>query len=157
MFTAQLDIDALDWLADYLRPGGLKENKDMAILLVTHDRFFLERVCSEIVELDRGSIFRYPCNYGKYLDLKASRLAAEDAETDRARTKLRRESEWMARQPKARQAKSRARENAFYELVDKAKGRSADLKVPYPLLLLPSSFSLPCPTYTRITHAYTYL
>lgn len=81
-----------------------------------------------VVELDRGSIFRYPCNYGKYLELKAARLAAEDAETERARTKLRRESEWMARQPKARQAKSRARENAFYELVDKAKGRSPDSK-----------------------------
>jgi len=70
-----------------------------------------------VVELDRASLYRYPGNYMRYLELKAERLAAEDAETNRARTKLRRESEWMAKQPRARQAKSKARQDQFYELV----------------------------------------
>ncbi|KAJ1416210.1 P-loop containing nucleoside triphosphate hydrolase protein [Ochromonadaceae sp. CCMP2298] len=125
--TNHLDIDALDWLAEFLRPGN-RENKDLTVLLVTHDRFFLERVCSEIVELDRASLHRYPGNYGRYLELKAERIAAEDADADRAKTKLRKESEWMAKQPRARQAKSKAREQQFYALVDKAKGRGADQK-----------------------------
>ena len=120
--TNHLDIDALDWLADYLKPGG--KDKDMALLLVTHDRFFLERVCSEIVELDRAALYRYPGSYSRYLELKEARLVAEDAETSRARTKLRRESEWMKKQPRARQAKSKARQAQFYELVDQSKGRA---------------------------------
>ena len=70
-----------------------------------------------VVELDRASLYRYPGNYMRYLELKAERLAAEGAETNRARTKLRRESEWMAKQPRARQAKSKARQDQFYELV----------------------------------------
>lgn len=126
--TNHLDIDALDWLADYLRPGGggRGREKDMAVILVTHDRFFLEKVCSEIVELDRASVYRYQGCYTRYLELKEERIAAEDAEADRARTKLRRESEWMAKQPRARQAKSKARQDQFYDLVLAAKGRGAD-------------------------------
>jgi len=124
--TNHLDIDALEWLADFLKPGG--RDKDMAVLLVTHDRFFLERACSEIVELDRASVYRYPGNYLRYLELKEARIVAEDAEADRAKTKLRRESEWMAKQPRARQAKSKARQDQFYELVSKAKGRGPDQK-----------------------------
>ena len=85
--TNHLDIDALEWLADYLKPGG--RDKDMAMLLVTHDRYFLERVCSEIIEIDRASLYRYPGNYMRFLELKAARIAAEDADADRARTKLR--------------------------------------------------------------------
>jgi ATP-binding cassette subfamily F protein uup len=73
-------------------------------------------------------LYRYPGNYGRYLELKEARIAAEDAEAMRARTKLRRESEWMAKQPRARQAKSKARQDQFYDLVDKAKGREADAK-----------------------------
>ena len=126
--TNHIDIDALEWLSDYLRPGGMRENKDMAVLLVTHDRYFLEKVCNEILELDRGSMYRYSCNYSKYLDLKAARLAAEDAETERAKTRLRRESEWMAKQPRARQAKSRVREAGYYELVERAKNKNPDVK-----------------------------
>jgi ATP-binding cassette subfamily F protein uup len=126
--TNHLDIDALDWLADFLRPGN-RENKDLTVLLVTHDRFFLERVCSEIVELDRASLHRYPGNYGRYLELKAERIAAEDAEAQRAKTKLRRESEWMAKQPRARQAKSKAREAQFYDLRERARGREVEKAV----------------------------
>ena len=125
--TNHLDADALDWLSDYLKPGG--KDKDMTMLLVTHDRYFLERTCSEIVELDRSSLYRYPGNYGKYLELKNERLAAEDAESERARIKLRRESEWMAKQPRARQAKSKARQSQFYELVDAAQKRVEQQKV----------------------------
>lgn len=129
--TNHLDIDALDWLADFLRPGGKGKDKDMAMLLVTHDRYFLERVCSEIVELDRGSVYRYPGNYGRYLELKAERLNAEDAESQRAKTKLRRESEWMAKQPQGRQRKSKARQDQFYDLVEAAKNRELVKKVEF--------------------------
>ena len=128
--TNHLDIDALEWLSDYLKPGGGQgKDKDMAMLLVTHDRHFLEKSCSEIFELDRASIYRYPGNYVRYLQLKEERLNAEDAEADRARTKLRREKEWMARQPQGRQAKSKARQDQFYELVDKAKKRESSKKI----------------------------
>eukprot|EP01038_Epipyxis_sp_PR26KG_P007928 gene7928-10761_t len=127
--TNHLDIDALDWLADYLKPGG--KDRDMAMLLVTHDRYFLERVCSEIVELDKAAVYRYPGNYGRYLELKEARIAAEDAEAMRARTKLRRESEWMAKQPRARQAKSKARQDQFYELVERAKSREVTSKIEF--------------------------
>ena len=116
--TNHLDIEALDWLAEHLSGG------ELSLLLVTHDRCFLDRVCTEIVELDRAALYRYPGSYSRYLELKAARLAAEDAETERARAKLRREAEWMARQPRARQAKSKAREQQFYELSDRAKGRA---------------------------------
>lgn len=127
--TNHLDADALDWLADYLRPGG--KDKEMAMLLVTHDRFFLERTCSEIIELDRANLYRYPGNYQKYLELKAERLNAEDADSARAKTKLRREAEWMAKQPQGRQRKSKARQDQFYELVDKAKAREVATKVEF--------------------------
>ena len=125
--TNHLDADALDWLSDYLKPGG--KDKDMTMLLVTHDRYFLERTCAEIVELDRSSLYRYPGNYARYLELKNDRLAAEDAESERARIKLRRESEWMAKQPRARQAKSKARQAQFYELVDASQKRVEQQKV----------------------------
>eukprot|EP01041_Mallomonas_annulata_P006571 gene6571-13295_t len=123
--TNHLDMEALEWLSDYLRPG---KDKDMTMLLVTHDRYFLEKVCSEVLELDRAAIYRYPGNYAKYLELKEARLQAEDAETDRARTKLRREKEWMVKQPRARQAKSKARQDQFYELVERSKGRTPDAR-----------------------------
>ena len=129
--TNHLDMDALEWLAGFLKPGsggGNAKHKDMAVLFVTHDRYFLEKACSEIIELDRSQVYRYGGSYTKYLELKQARLVAEDAEVDRARTKLRREAEWMAKQPRARQAKSKARQAQFYELVGTAKGRSADLK-----------------------------
>ena len=120
----------MEWLSEYLKPGGGQgKDKDMAMLLVTHDRHFLEKSCSEIFELDRASIYRYPGNYVRYLQLKEERLDAEDAEAERARTKLRREKEWMARQPQGRQAKSKARQDQFYELVDKAKKREATKKI----------------------------
>ena len=128
--TNHLDIEALEWLSDYLKPGGGQgKDKDMAMILVTHDRFFLEKACSEILELDRASIYRYPGNYLRYLELKEARLNAEDSETDRARTKLRRESEWMKKQPRARQSKSKARQDQFYELVERAKGREEVKKI----------------------------
>jgi ATP-binding cassette subfamily F protein uup len=70
--TNHLDIDALDWLGEYLQPGA-RENKDLAVLLVTHDRHFLEKVCSDMVELDRGGLYRYSGNYASYLEQKAAR------------------------------------------------------------------------------------
>ena len=128
--TNHLDADALEWLGDFLGAptdggvGAQAADKNMAILLVTHDRYFLEKVCNEIVELDRASIHRYPGNYNKYLELKAERLKTEDADKNRAKTLLKREREWMSRQPKARQAKSKARQDQFYKLVAKAQDKS---------------------------------
>lgn len=119
--TNHLDIDALDFLGDYLRVGG--RNKDLTMLLVTHDRFFLEKTCDKIYELDRASLTEYPCAYNKYLELKAERLAAEDADAERARTKLRKERDWMRRQPQGRQAKSKAREQQYFKLEDRARRR----------------------------------
>lgn len=116
----------------------------MTVVMVTHDRSFLERVCNEskllcfrfllaifihvacpftVIELEYAALNRYPGNYGRYLELKADRLAAEDAETDRVRTKLRRETEWMRKQPRARQSKSRYRQDQYFELVEKSTGR----------------------------------
>jgi ATPase subunit of ABC transporter with duplicated ATPase domains len=130
--TNHLDVDALEWLAEFLgsRSGGgeasgaIAADKSMSVLLVTHDRHFLEMVCNEIIELDRASVHTYPGNYAKYLELKDERLRAEDAEQDRAKTRLRKEREWMSRQPKARQAKSKARQQQFFALVDKATDKS---------------------------------
>ena len=131
--TNHLDSAAIYWLADFLRPSGgsssyrgaLAASKDMSILYVSHDRWFLEETCTDIIELDRAKLFRYTGNYSRFLELKQQRLIAEDAEVERARTKLRREAAWMAKQPRARQAKSKARQQQFYELVDSAVGRAA--------------------------------
>lgn len=129
--TNHLDVDALEWLAAFLgstEGGGGSQaaaaDKSMSVLLVTHDRHFLEQVCNEIIELDRASVHAYPGNYGRYLELKDERLRAEDADQDRAKTRLRKEREWMSKQPKARQAKSKARQEQFYALVDKATDKS---------------------------------
>lgn len=132
--TNHLDVDALEWLASFLgsteggggggASGVIAADKSMSVLLVTHDRHFLEQVCNEIIELDRASVHSYPGNYMRYLELKDERLRAEDAEQDRAKTRLRKEREWMSRQPKARQAKSKARQEQFFALVDKATDKS---------------------------------
>jgi len=130
--TNHLDSAAIYWLADFLRPSGgsssyrgaLAASKDMAILYISHDRWMLEETCTDIIELDRAKLFRYTGNYSRFLELKQQRLIAEDAEVERARTKLRREAAWMAKQPRARQAKSKARQQQFYELVDSAVGRA---------------------------------
>lgn len=115
--TNHLDIDTIEWLEEFLRSG----NK--TILLVTHDRYFLDNVCNEITELDNGKIFTYKGNYSYYLEKKTEREQAENASLEKNLNLLRKELEWMRRQPKARTTKSKSRVDAFYELEEKTKGK----------------------------------
>ena len=117
--TNHLDIETIEWLESFLTTG------QKTILLVTHDRYFLDHVSNQIIELDRGKLFAYKGNYSYYLEKKAEVTAAEDAAFDKNSNLLRRELEWMRRQPKARTTKSKSRIDAFYDLEEKTKGRQA--------------------------------
>jgi ATP-binding cassette subfamily F protein uup len=108
--TNHLDLDMIEWLEEYL------SRANMTILMVTHDRYFLESVCNEIMELDRGQIFRSKGNYSKYLEKKAEREFNESQTIGKAQNLMRKELEWMRRQPKARGTKAKSRVEAFYDL-----------------------------------------
>jgi ABC transport system ATP-binding/permease protein len=112
--TNHLDLDMIEWLEEYL------SRQKLTLLIVTHDRYFLDRVCNEIMELDRGKMYRYKGNYAYFLEKKQERENAMVAETERARNLLRKETQWMRRQPQARTTKSKARIGAYYELKEKA-------------------------------------
>lgn len=116
--TNHLDIETIEWLEKWLVTGK------KTVILVTHDRYFLDSVCTSIYELDNGSIRRYNGNYSYYLEKRAERLATEEAAQERDRNLLRRELEWMRRQPQARGTKSKARIDAFRELQERT-GRNA--------------------------------
>ena len=116
--TNHLDIETIEWLESYMT-GGQK-----TILLVTHDRYFLDNVSSRIIELDRGKLQNFNGNYSYYLEKKAEQNAAEDASFSKNTNLLKRELEWMRRQPKARTTKSKSRIDSFYELEEKTKGRN---------------------------------
>jgi ATP-binding cassette subfamily F protein uup len=113
--TNHLDIDTIEWLEKLLTEG----NK--TILMVTHDRYFLDNVCNEILEIDKGKIIPYVGNYGYYLEKKAEREASDEATFQKNSNLLRKELEWMRRQPKARGTKSKSRIDAFYDLEGKTK------------------------------------
>ncbi|MBR5804143.1 MAG: ABC-F family ATP-binding cassette domain-containing protein [Bacteroidaceae bacterium] len=115
--TNHLDLDMTEWLEDYLRRGNL------TLLMVTHDRYFLDRVCSEIIEIDNRQIYGYKGNYSYYLEKRQERIDATNTEIMRANNLYRTELEWMRRQPQARGHKARYREEAFYELEKVAKQR----------------------------------
>lgn len=115
--TNHLDLAMVEWLENYL------SRQDMALLMVTHDRYFLDNVCDEILELDGGDLYRYKGNYSYFLEKKAEREYNEKSETDKARNLMRTELEWIRRMPKARGTKSKARIDAFYDLKDKASGK----------------------------------
>ena len=115
--TNHLDIDTIEWLEKLLTEGS------KTILMVTHDRYFLDNVCNEILEIDRGKIIPYAGNYGYYLEKKAEREAADEASFQKNSNLLRKELEWMRRQPKARGTKSKSRIDAFYDLEAKTKDR----------------------------------
>lgn len=115
--TNHLDIDTIEWLEKLLTEGS------KTIIMVTHDRYFLDNVCNEILELDRGKIIPYVGNYGYYLERKAEREAADEATFQKNSNLLRKELEWMRRQPKARGTKSKSRIDAFYDLEEKTKNR----------------------------------
>ncbi|WP_437919417.1 ABC-F family ATP-binding cassette domain-containing protein [Sphingobacterium sp. LRF_L2] len=114
--TNHLDIETIEWLEKLLTTG----NK--TVLLVTHDRYFLDNVCNEIRELDRGEVYLYKGNYTYFLEKKASRETIDIVMADKARNLMKKELEWMRRQPQARGTKSKSRIEAFYDLEEKAKG-----------------------------------
>lgn len=113
--TNHLDLEMTEWLEGYLSRANI------SILMVTHDRYFLDRVCNEIIEIDRKQIYQYKGNYNYYLEKRAERVDAQNAEVERANNLLRKELDWMRRQPQARGTKAKYRIDAFYELEKKAK------------------------------------
>lgn len=116
--TNHLDIDMIEWLEAYLSRSG------MTILMVTHDRYFLDKICSKILELDQKSIYGYDGNYNYYLEKRAERIDAQNAAVEKARNLLRTEIEWMRRQPQARAHKAQYRIDAFYDLKERAQSRN---------------------------------
>ena len=116
--TNHLDIDMIEWLEAYLTRSR------MTILMVTHDRYFLDKICSKILELDQKSIFGYDGNYNYYLEKRAERIDAQNAAVEKARNLLRTEIEWMRRQPQARAHKAQYRIDAFYDLKERAQSRN---------------------------------
>ena len=112
--TNHLDLDMIEWLENYLK------RQKMTMLLVTHDRYFLDRITHEILELDQKQLFRYKGNYEYYLEKKSEREFNQGRETDKARSLLKKELEWMRKQPKARGTKQKARIDSFYETQEKA-------------------------------------
>jgi len=115
--TNHLDLEMIEWLENYFA----KEN--ITLFMVTHDRFFLERVCNEIIELDNGKLYQYKGNYSYYLQKKEERIAAENASIDKAQNLFVKELSWMRRQPKARTTKSKSRQDDFYVIKEKAQSR----------------------------------
>lgn len=121
--TNHLDLEMIEWLEDYLKRG----NK--TLLMVTHDRFFLDRVCNLILELDGNTIYTYRGNYSYYLEKRQQRIDNQKAEIARANNLYRTELEWMRRMPQARGHKAKYREDAFYDLQTKAKQRIEDRQI----------------------------
>ena len=108
--TNHLDLEMIEWLEDYL------SRSRTTLLMVTHDRYFLDRVCSEIIEIDNRQIYQYKGNYSYYLEKRQERMEAQNSELERANNLFRKELDWMRRQPQARATKAKARIDAFYDL-----------------------------------------
>jgi ATP-binding cassette subfamily F protein uup len=121
--TNHLDIDMIEWLEGWLRQSNL------TLLMVTHDRYFLDNVCNDIIEMERESVQRFKGNYAYYLEKKESMREAFNSEVEKARNTYTRELEWMRRMPKARGTKSKARIDQFYDIKDKAHQRIKDDQV----------------------------
>jgi ATP-binding cassette subfamily F protein uup len=121
--TNHLDLEMIEWLETFFA----KEN--ITLFMVTHDRYFLERVCSEIIELDEGCIYNYKGNYSYYLEKKEERIEREAIETNKSKQLFKKELGWMRRQPKARTTKSKSRIDDFYEIKERASKRRNDHQV----------------------------
>ncbi len=121
--TNHLDIDMIEWLENYL------QRSRVTLLMVTHDRYFLDNICNRILEMDQHSIFSYSGNYNYYLEKRAERIEAQNAQVERARNLLRTELDWMRRQPQARAHKAQYRIDAFYDLQERAQQRRDDAEV----------------------------
>ncbi|MBK6936774.1 MAG: ABC-F family ATP-binding cassette domain-containing protein [Chitinophagaceae bacterium] len=118
--TNHLDVSMVEWLEHYL------DKENVTLLLVTHDRYFLDAVCNEIWELDRSEMYVYKGDYENYLEKKSARAENDAASIDKAKNLYRKELEWMRKQPKARTTKSKSRQDNFYEIEKKAKKQMAD-------------------------------
>ena len=121
--TNHLDIDMIEWLEEYL------QSPDITLLMVTHDRYFLERVCNEIFELDRGILHIYRGNYSQYLEKKEARLANEAANYEKNTQLFKRELEWMRRMPQARTTKSKSRIDKFYDIKEAIRNKRNEEQV----------------------------
>jgi len=121
--TNHLDLEMIEWLENYL----IKEK--VTLFMVTHDRYFLERVCNEIIELDHGKLYRYKGNYSYFLQKKEERITLEKVTVDKAKNLFKKELDWMRRQPKARTTKSKSRIDDFYDIKEKAHQRRQDHQV----------------------------
>ncbi|MBL7728513.1 MAG: ABC-F family ATP-binding cassette domain-containing protein, partial [Dinghuibacter sp.] len=121
--TNHLDVEMVEWLEHYLN------QERVTLLLVTHDRYFLDAVCNEIWELDRSNLYVYKGGYENYLEKKALRLENESAFIDKARNRYRKELEWIRKQPRARTTKSKSRIDAFSELETIAHSRTEELQL----------------------------
>lgn len=121
--TNHLDIDVIEWLEQYL----YSYNK--SLLLVTHDRYFLNAVCNKIIEIDNHQIYEYKGDFEYYIEKKAERMLAEASELEKAKNLYRRELEWVRKMPKARTTKSKSRVDAFHEVAEKAKQKRQDKKI----------------------------
>ena len=121
--TNHLDLDMIEWLEEYLTKTNL------TLLMVTHDRYFLERVCDTIIELDKGKLYKYKGNYSYFLEKKTAREEQRAREVNKARSLMKTELEWIRRMPKARGTKAKARVNAFKDLKEKASQKLGDRKM----------------------------
>ncbi|OZV67570.1 ABC-F family ATP-binding cassette domain-containing protein [Winogradskyella aurantia] len=121
--TNHLDLEMIEWLEDYF------SKTQQTLFMVTHDRYFLERVCNEILELDHGKIYTYKGNYSYYLEKKEARIANKALEVNKAKQLYNKELEWMRRQPKARTTKSKSRIDDFFEIKSRAHQRRKDYQV----------------------------
>jgi ATP-binding cassette subfamily F protein uup len=121
--TNHLDLEMIEWLEEYFK------QEDYTILMVTHDRYFLDRVCNEIIELDRGQLFTYKGNYSYYVEKKEERLEIEQTTQEKAQQLYKKELQWMRRQPKARTTKSKSRIDDFYQIKEAAFNRRKDHQV----------------------------
>lgn len=121
--TNHLDLEMIEWLENYFA------KEPITLFMVTHDRYFLERVCNEIIELDNGKLYQYKGNYSYYLTKKEERIAAENASIDKAKNLFVKELDWMRRQPKARTTKSKSRQDDFYVIKEKAHSRRKEHQV----------------------------
>lgn len=121
--TNHLDVEMVEWLEHYLN------QEKVTLLMVTHDRYFLDTVCNEVWEIDDSELFEYKGDYENYMEKKAARIDSQLASIDKAKNEYRKELEWMRKQPKARTVKSKSRQDNFYEVEAKAKQRIEDNKI----------------------------
>ena len=129
--TNHLDLETVVWLEEYLNNRTSRGEKALTILMVTHDRYFLDRVCTDIFELDQNTLYTYHGNYAYYVEKRAERIDAQNAEIEKYRNLYRTELDWMRRMPQARAHKAQYRIDNFYEIEKKAKQQhqEADIKL----------------------------